>query len=365
MGSRQSTWRAGFAVFPMLLFPLASTAGAQSVPRVRVDCRAGQSVQAALDASSRAAPIEVTVAGVCDENVVIRRDDVTIQGERPSDGFAPSSGTAIELVGARRVQVLSLSIRSRDGLWDVGVRAEPGSELLLAGADVSGGRYGIVLHGSTSRIFSTVVRETHSNAVQVTGGSATFSPLTVEEVGATGLTASRGAEVFLNESTFRAVTSSALSVATGATLEATHVTVEEADVGISVNANATAVLNEVRIADTRQSGIIVRNGSHVSSYGLLVEHSGADGVYVVGGSTLTFDGEILNSTYNGIGLHDTSLVIPYGTPSILNSGVLGIFCARAPAVAQVAPTGFDPAFVSGNGAGATNCPSLGLSGRIP
>ena len=45
---------------------------------VPVNCAAGQSVQAAIDAN--AGPVEIVVSGSCVENVVIRDKDVTLRG---------------------------------------------------------------------------------------------------------------------------------------------------------------------------------------------------------------------------------------------------------------------------------------------
>ncbi len=53
-----------------------------------------------------------------------------------------------------------------------------------------------------------------------------------------------------------------------------------------------------------------------------------------------------------------------GSPAITGNAQWGIFCAPPPAVPQV-PVGFEVASVTGNGAGATNCPPLGIVGWLP
>jgi hypothetical protein len=60
---------------------------------VEVNCAAGQSVQAAVDAS--AGPVEIVITGVCTENVLIRDKDVTLRGATgPSqDGIRSASRT--------------------------------------------------------------------------------------------------------------------------------------------------------------------------------------------------------------------------------------------------------------------------------
>jgi hypothetical protein len=60
---------------------------------VAVNCAAGQSVQAAVDAS--AGPVEIVITGLCTENVLIRDKDVTLRGATgPSqDGIRSASPT--------------------------------------------------------------------------------------------------------------------------------------------------------------------------------------------------------------------------------------------------------------------------------
>ena len=68
---------------------------AVSVPRpariVSVNCNAGQSVQAAVDAN--VGPVEILITGICVENVLIRDKDVTLRGTtKPSlDGIRSTS----------------------------------------------------------------------------------------------------------------------------------------------------------------------------------------------------------------------------------------------------------------------------------
>ena len=72
---------------------------------VIVDCDAGQSIQTAVNKANPRAPLTLVVSGTCEENVLIRRDDVTIDGN--NDGAV--SGT-IEVSEGSRVKIQNLCI---------------------------------------------------------------------------------------------------------------------------------------------------------------------------------------------------------------------------------------------------------------
>lgn len=89
--------------------------------RVAVDCGAGQSLASAL--TQPGDDLEISVRGICRESLTIERDGVYLLGGDPlRDGLRPADGVATEAVvvirGARRVRLenLSLSGSSGDGL---------------------------------------------------------------------------------------------------------------------------------------------------------------------------------------------------------------------------------------------------------
>lgn len=92
----------------------------QTVWTIAVDCTAGQSINQAL---AQAAPVlTIDVRGLCEEEVVIRRDNVTLRGTDPSrDGIRSISETgrsAVTIRSARQVQIENLRLAGglRDGL---------------------------------------------------------------------------------------------------------------------------------------------------------------------------------------------------------------------------------------------------------
>ncbi len=103
----------------------APPAGAQLTPTVwtiTVDCSAGQSINSALEQSAQLLTVEVR--GECQEDVVIRRDDVVLRGADArrdgirSPGAVEGSDAALTIRDARRVTVANLRISGgvREGL---------------------------------------------------------------------------------------------------------------------------------------------------------------------------------------------------------------------------------------------------------
>lgn len=95
--------------------------------------------------------------------------------------------------------------------------------------------------------------------------------------------------------------------------------------------------------------------------GAIVENNDGNGVTVSSGGSLSIgDGSIIQGNSNhGIHLRNVSVAElgppDKAAPQIVNNGGFGIFCDPAPAVAQVAG---GIATITGNTAGAENCPGI-------
>ncbi len=111
------------ALATLALAPLPS--GAQEAPTVwtiTVDCGSGQSVNRALEQAAQQLIVEVR--GECVEDVVVRRDNVTLRGVDPqrdgirSPGTEDGDGAALTIRDSRRVTIANLRISgaTRDGL---------------------------------------------------------------------------------------------------------------------------------------------------------------------------------------------------------------------------------------------------------
>ena len=95
-------------VVDMALMPVTAAAQKPS-GNITVDCDAGQSIQAAINKANPSVPLTLVVSGTCVENVLIRRNDVTIDGN--NDGAV--SG-AVEVSEGSRVTIQNLCISGKD-----------------------------------------------------------------------------------------------------------------------------------------------------------------------------------------------------------------------------------------------------------
>ena len=93
--------------FLILIAPVFATA--QGIRQIRVNCDRGQSVQRALDLLDRFdMPATLVVTGTCNENVVIKQDDVNIQGGN-FVGPDPNQNTIL-VQAARRVLITGVTV---------------------------------------------------------------------------------------------------------------------------------------------------------------------------------------------------------------------------------------------------------------
>jgi len=150
-------WRGGMVVMILVLATgIARASAHDNVKTVEVDCSRGQTIAKALDRGDVDKPLVVVVRGICNENVVIDRDDVTLLGNSSGDGVTgldPSKDTIL-VEGARRVVIENLT--------------------------VSGGSNGITfVQGSSGTVDTCTVQNTGGHGIRIEGGSATVMNSTI------------------------------------------------------------------------------------------------------------------------------------------------------------------------------------------
>ena len=64
----------------LLTIGLLTARADDKIKTVEVDCTKGKTLAHALEKANEDKPVVVVVRGICNENVVIDRDDVTLQG---------------------------------------------------------------------------------------------------------------------------------------------------------------------------------------------------------------------------------------------------------------------------------------------
>lgn len=194
---------------------------------ITVDCDAGDSVQDAL--TTPAAELTVEIRGICDEDVVVARDDVVLSGRSPAldglRGVSPSPdfpNAVLRIVASERVRVENLSIA--DGFRNGIQINENSTQVTIDGCEVTGtGRDGIQATGDSSpiAILDTIVTDHVRSAVA--GFDADF----VECVRCTldgdsfGLLSVVGARLIVRDSTVAGGSFAALAGDGGATISIT------------------------------------------------------------------------------------------------------------------------------------------------
>lgn len=110
---------------------VASQTAAAGEKTVRVDCAKGESINAALE--DKADPLVIEIIGVCEEEVIVRRDFVTLRGAEPGTTVVGPQiptipfGGGITVDGADGVVLTDLLLR--DGRRGVTVRGGGGVSL--------------------------------------------------------------------------------------------------------------------------------------------------------------------------------------------------------------------------------------------
>ncbi|HEU4886271.1 MAG TPA: right-handed parallel beta-helix repeat-containing protein [Thermoanaerobaculia bacterium] len=120
---------------------IAVVAGAAEIPErpaasrpirgVTVNCNNGQSIQAAVDASS--APAEIQIMGICVENVLIRNKDISLRGvQKPSLDGIRSATASMPALTVRGSVIAAISDLSFSGNPGTGVAIRGGADMTLA-----------------------------------------------------------------------------------------------------------------------------------------------------------------------------------------------------------------------------------------
>lgn len=125
----------------------AGPQGPQGLPGERpplsltVDCSAGETIHDALEeAGDRAASVQITVAGMCDEDVILARSNTFLRGANPGDGFrslliGPLSGgwrfPGVSLVGLTLTGGLRARTGSSFSAYRLVVTGFPGSAIVV------------------------------------------------------------------------------------------------------------------------------------------------------------------------------------------------------------------------------------------
>lgn len=309
----------------------------------------GESVMAALEeAEGRTGPVTITIFGECAEEVLITRDDVTLQGahetDPPQDGLKTESewGRVIEIDGAVRVNLRYLTITYGDGL-----NAHSGASFIADTLQIQEAKVAVGVSGAIGNLTNTTI-ENNNWGVGLNDG-ATLHIWTSEisnNVGE-GVHLINGSTVGLHDDTmvqsnghhgvFAKLQS--LVVISGATIQ------DNRGDGVALQANSTLHVEIGAISENDGNGVILFNGCVAVFEGGTVANNDHNGIALGGGSSAWLPNFYENLTIqgnaaDGIGIGDTSVLMGgFGLPlTITGNHRYGIGCDGPPAVPQLSGT---------------------------
>ena len=196
---------------------------------VCVHCAKGKTIAKALKQGDKRKPLIIIVKGICNENVPIQRDDVTLQGDTRIgggvNGVTPNASTIV-IDGAGRLVIDNLTV-SGDGAGVLGVNGASfsiqnsiiennkrsgvavvlGSTGIIEGSTIqnSGGN-GVFIEDSTATIIDNAIKLNGSSGIRVTGTGHARIGLTIlgegkgntiEENGADGIAVFNSANAYI------------------------------------------------------------------------------------------------------------------------------------------------------------------------
>ncbi len=263
----------------------------------RVDCGKGESINQALERADERKAHVVIIRGSCSENVVIERDDVTLQGEPGAAIVAANAGRpAITLNGARRIGIAGLTVSGGSD----GVNAVRGATLDVSACTLQGNsRFGLVVsYNGTATVDGCIIRNNGNHgALAVNGAQLVVTNSTVESNAGSGLFGTRNSHIRVGQ-----------------------------------DAGGSSTVGPVIVRNNAQHGVGVSESGAGIVIGGLIENNGANGVFVGSSSSASIGIGTLNvaapvtirgSGVNGVNIDQGSRGLVQGCV-IENSGQTGV-----------------------------------------
>lgn len=140
-----------------ILAPRSAAARGGNSQGILVNCGKGQTIQAAL-AKRPLDKIEIQFFGTCQEDVVIERDDVSLQGI----GVAPTVVGTVEVKGASRVNIKGFL-----------VRGVPDAPFNTAKGGIN------IVEGGSANVENVRIEDVKTRGFQIVGGTASIKDVTI------------------------------------------------------------------------------------------------------------------------------------------------------------------------------------------
>ena len=330
-----------------------------------VDCDAGDTIGAALaDADTHVGQVNITISGVCEETVVVKRDDVSFVGIQRSDGIrGPSTESpVVALIFADRVEFSNMTFSGgNSGLFVFGASFGASNvtirDSLNSGIDA--------LHGAVGSIHDCSILGHATFGVHVNSESVLdIRNCEITDNGEIGLFAGGvGSATILVQDSYVARSETGIGANPGGNVRISGCVIEQ-NLHSGVMAYGGEIVlhgGETHIADNGQ-GIQYGNGASGYIYNAIIENNASQGISLSGGSNITaYNAIVRNNGADGILVRDLSTIAIHvrdGDMEIINNGGWGINCEGPPAIAVLGGQGlFNPAEIvfSGNVLGDTTC----------
>ena len=167
--------------------PISWYGGGPGVPvenDITVDCNLGQTISSALE-SIPGRPLIITVRGICNENIILTRDDVTLKADANAGGgiFGPDQNKDAILIKGSRAVLTGMDISG--GYNAVRVTGDATIKgCTLHNAFVRGVW---VFHGGRALLDNNTIKKNQRQGVFVEGSQATLLNNTITENGSAGV----------------------------------------------------------------------------------------------------------------------------------------------------------------------------------
>lgn len=274
---------------------------------VVVDCSAGASLQAAINAAAQNTTLQLK--GVCTGPVVITTDGLNLRGGTTAS-INGMKQDAVTVNGARRILLAGLTITGGNN----GVVAENGAQITLQDSSVKGNALmGVQLESSSSAtVTGGGVNSNMVNGIDVESSSSltVTGPYAVTTNGVFGININGGSSL---------------------TLVAATLTVSSNLLGVQLGTGASGFiadsLSKLNVANNLSTGLTIVSGSHMVDFGgaITCTGNGIHGISVDSKAGLDLDAaaQVISSNNLGDGLHleETSVVTIFNNP--LFSGQAG------------------------------------------
>ena len=247
-----------------------------------VNCDKGQTIQAAIEKSeSRAERLEIFVSGTCDEVLVIRRSEVTIDG----GGATTIRGQVNVFADNAWLYNLSVTAPGR------GVTVSGGSARLWNVALVENEGEGLLVRrNSFVWLRDSVIIENESHGISVDASKIDVQNTNVSGNGAHGIALAFNSQSTISGSTFSGNGESGILLTAGSQANIDNNVINgNANYGVNGYLHTTLVLHGNEIAYNSWAGVVGYGRTTIQIGGAQINYNGDDGIGLSGGSTLILE----------------------------------------------------------------------------